>query len=236
MRGRSIASVDALILAAGDIGSRAILDAAWPGWDAAIGLVVAADGGARHAADLGVTIDRWVGDGDSIAPAELDALTAARVPMDRSRPDKDESDTELAIAASIRLGADGIVIVGALGGTRIDHALANIALLFAPALDGREATIIDSGARIRAASAPSTEGRPVHVSLQGRVRDTVSLLPWGDDVEGVTTHGLRYPLNDETLRAGPARGLSNVRVEVDAHVILRNGRLLIVESAGRLSP
>jgi thiamine pyrophosphokinase len=228
--------VDALILAAGDIGSRGILDAAWPGWDAAIGLVVAADGGARHARELGVTIDRWVGDGDSIARADLDALTAARVPMDRSRPDKDESDTELAVAAAIGLGADRIVIVGALGGTRVDHALANIALLFAPALDGRDATIIDSAARIRTASAPAADGRPVRVSVGGRVGETVSLLPWGNDVDGVTTHGLRYPLNDETLRAGPARGLSNVRVEVDADVVLRNGRLLIVESAGRLSP
>jgi thiamine pyrophosphokinase len=236
MLGGSIASVDALILAAGDVGSRATLDAAWPGWDAAIGLVVAADGGARHARDLGVTIDRWVGDGDSIAPADLDALTAARVPMERSRPDKDESDTELAVAAAIGLGAGGIVIVGALGGARIDHGLANIALLFAPELDGRDATIIDAGARIRAASAPTADGRLVRVSLGGRVGDTVSLLPWGGDVDGVTTQGLRYRLTDETLRAGPARGLSNVRVEVDAEVVLRNGRLLIVESTGRLTP
>ena len=213
--------VDALILAAGDFGSRASLDAAWPGWDVAIGVVIAADGGARHARDLGVTIDRWVGDGDSIAPADLDALIAAGVPMQRSRPDKDESDTELAVSAAIGLGADGIVIVGALGGTRVDHALANIALLFAPALDGRVATIIDASARIRAASAPTADGRPRRVSLAGRLGDTVSLLPWGDDVHGVTTKGLRYPLKDETLRAGPARGLSNIRIEPDAQVVAR---------------
>ncbi|MFL5757242.1 MAG: thiamine diphosphokinase [Chloroflexota bacterium] len=227
--------MDALILAAGDFGSRGSLDAAWPGWDAAISVVIAADGGARHARDLGVTIDRWVGDGDSIAPADLDALIAAGVPVQRSRPDKDESDTELAVSAAIGLGADGIVIVGALGGTRVDHTLANIALLFAPELGRRRTTIIDSDVRIRAATAPDPGGEPVRVSLAGRLGDTVSLLPWGDDVGGVTTKGLRYPLNDETLRAGPARGLSNVRVAVDADVVLRNGRLLIVESAGRLS-
>ena len=113
------------------------------------------------------------------------------------------------------------MIVGALGGARIDHALANIALLFAPALDGRVATIIDASARIRPASAPTADGRPVRVSLAGRVGDTVSLLPWGGDVDGVTTKGLRYPLKDETLRAGPARGLSNVRIEPDAEVVLR---------------
>src|SRR6478672_8650223 len=113
--------MDALILAGGDLASRVELDEAWPGWDASIGLVVAADGGARHAATLGIAIDRWVGDGDSITRADLDALVAAGVPLERTRPDKDESDTELAIEAAIRLGASSVVIVGALGGPRIDH-------------------------------------------------------------------------------------------------------------------
>jgi thiamine pyrophosphokinase len=228
--------MDALILANGDFGSRADLDAAWPGWDRSVGLVIAADGGARHARELGVAVDRWIGDGDSVSPADLDALIAAGVPIERTRPDKDESDTELAIEAAIRLGASGIVIVGALGGARIDHALANIGLLFMPALAGRTATIIDASARIRAATAPDGDGTSVRVALPGRIGDAVSLLPWGDGVEGVTTNGLRYPLADEPLPAGPARGLSNVRIAADASLALRRGRLLIVESPATLCP
>ena len=228
--------MDALILASGDVGSRAELDEAWPGWDASIGLVVAADGGARHATALGVAIDRWVGDGDSIAPADMDALVAAGVPLERTRPDKDESDTELAIEAAIRLGASGIVMVGALGGARIDHALANVGLLFMPALAGRTASIVHTSDRIRAACAPDSDGGSVRIALPGRLGDTVSLLPWGDGVEGVTTQGLRYPLADEPLPPGPARGLSNVRIAADAAVELRRGRLLIVESPARLFP
>ena len=69
--------MDALILADGDGPTRAELDRAWPGWDASIGLVVAADGGARLAVPLGVTIDRWVGDGDSLGPEAVAALEAA---------------------------------------------------------------------------------------------------------------------------------------------------------------
>ena len=67
----------ALILADGAVPPRAVLDAAWPGWDDGIALVVAADGGARHAAPLGVRVDRWVGDGDSVDPALLEALAVA---------------------------------------------------------------------------------------------------------------------------------------------------------------
>jgi thiamine pyrophosphokinase len=220
---------DALILADGDVPSRARLDAVWPGWDAGIGLVVAADGGARHAATLGVSLDRWVGDGDSLDEPALAALAAAGVPLERVRPDKDESDTELAILAALRLGAAGLVILGALGG-RIDHALANIGLLSMPALVGRSAVILDAASRLSLLVGPGT------AALVGRRGDLVSLLPVGEAVEGVTTTGLVYPLDDEPLPAGTPRGLSNVVAADGASVRLRRGRLLVVESPATFVP
>jgi thiamine pyrophosphokinase len=226
--------MDALILADGDLAPRDVIDATWPGWDDDVRLVLAADGGARHARALAVRIDRWIGDGDSVDPADLEALVAAGVPIERTSPDKDESDTELAVRASIRLGADGIVIVGALGGPRVDHAIANIGLLGMAELTGHQATILDGGVRIRSIRAPDDDGLPVRHALTGRVGDVVSLLPAGDGVEGVTTGGLRYPLADEPLPAGPARGLSNLRDATDAWVVVRRGFLLVVESPATL--
>lgn len=226
--------MDALVLADGDAPSRHDLDVAWPGWDDAVGLVIAADGGARHADLLGVSIDIWVGDGDSIDPALLDSLEARGVPLERSRPDKDESDTELAVLAALRRGASGLVIVGALGGSRIDHSLANIGLLALPALAQRPTVLIDARSRISLVRAPGPDGRPVERALAGRPGDLVSLLPVGAGVVGVTTAGLAYPLVDEPLPEGPARGLSNVRVAASASVALRAGLLLVVESPARL--
>jgi thiamine pyrophosphokinase len=224
----------ALILADGDAPSRGALDAAWPGWDDGVGLVIAADGGARHADRLGVPIDVWVGDGDSIDPELLDALEARGIPIERSRPDKDESDTELAVLVALRRGAYGLVIVGALGGPRIDHGLANIGLLGLPALEQRAAVLLDARARISMVRAPGPDGGPVERTLAGRRGDIVSLLPVGEGVVGVTTAGLAYPLHDEPLPEGPARGLSNVRTEPTATVTVRAGRLLVVESPARL--
>lgn len=220
----------ALILADGEVPTRDRLDATWPEWDADIGFVVAADGGARHAERLGVTLDRWVGDGDSLDPATLATLEAAGVPVERARPDKDETDTELAIRAAIDLGADGIVVLGALGGSRIDHALANIGLLALPELAGRLTVILDATARITLLEAPDRKGAAVEATLVGRVGDLVSLLPHGAAVIGVTTSGLAYPLDDEPLPAGTPRGLSNVIEVAGATVRLRSGRLLIVET------
>jgi thiamine pyrophosphokinase len=224
----------ALILADGDVPPRSELDRAWPGWDTDVDLVIAADGGARHASSLGAPIDLWVGDGDSIGVEALAALEAAGVPIERSPADKDESDTELAIRAAVRLGHAGIVILGALGGPRIDHTLANVGLLAMPELAGRSVTILDGRARIALVRAPGADGRPVERQLPGPTGALVSLLPMGDGVEGVTTRGLAFPLADEPLPAGRARGLSNVRTAPDAAIVVRRGLLLVVESPATL--
>lgn len=230
------AAPGALVLAGGEPPQRELLDLAWPGWDAAISIVVAADGGARWAPALGLRLDAWVGDGDSVGADELARLRAADVPVTLVTVDKDESDTELALVEALRLGAASVTILGALGGERFDHALANVMLLAHPALAGRPACLLDARVRVSLLSAPLADGSPARHPLPGPIGGIVSLLPLGERVEGVTTAGLRYPLHDEPLDPGPARGLSNVRDTPDAAVVVRAGRLLVIESAATLTP
>lgn len=218
----------AIVLADGDPPGRADLDAAWPGWADGVDLVVAADGGARLAAALGLRIDAWVGDGDSLGDDGLDELRRAGVPIVLAPSDKDESDAELALLSAIRAGARDVTILGALGGPRLDHALANVALLAHPKAAGAALRLLDGRSRVRLLSAPGPDGGPARLDLGGRAGDVVSLLPL-DDAVGVTTVGLRYELRDEDLPAGPARGLSNLRDRAAAEVRLRGGRILIVE-------
>lgn len=217
----------ALILADGAAPEPAALDRAWPGWDEGIDLVIAADGGARHAAGLGRRIDLWVGDGDSLGSAGVEALRAAGVPVQLSPVDKDESDTELAVVAAGAAGASRVTILGALGGTRIDHGLANVWLLAHAALIDRRACLLDDRSRIRLLAS----GRH---DLGGRIGDLVSLFPFGGGAEGLTTGGLRYPLADEPLRSGSTRGLSNVRTAPDASLSVGTGLVLVVEIAATL--
>lgn len=221
-----------LVLGDGEPPTREGLDAAWPGWDADVALVVAADGGARLATGLGLHIDAWIGDGDSLPAGEIEALerggtTVARVPVA-----KDESDLELAVTRALDAGALRISVLGALRGPRLDHELANVLLLAHPAAAriGASIQLVDPRARISLVRAPDGAGEPVRRSLAGRIGDLVSLLPLAGDVTGITTGGLRYPLADEPLLVGPARGLSNVRSSPEASVTVRAGRLLIVET------
>ena len=228
--------MQAIVLADGEVGTRDALDAAWPGWLVAGAVVIAADGGARHAATLGFHLDAWVGDGDSLGEAGIEALRAAGVPVHRVAAAKDESDTELALRTALEGGATVIVVLGGLGGERLDHALANVGLLAHAALRGIPTVLLHPRARVSLISAPGPGGRQVRRDLPGPIDGLVSLLPQGDGVVGVTTSGLAYPLSDEPLPAGPARGLSNVRVATDAWVEVREGRLLVVEGPATLSP
>lgn len=221
-----------LVVADGDVAPRAALDAAWPGWDADVAAVIAADGGFARAVQLGYRPELLVGDLDSLAAPDVDRAARDGVAVRRAPTDKDESDTELALLAAAELDATRVTVLGAFGGPRLDHALANLWLLAHPALAAIDAVLLDTGARVRLLTAPAPDGGPVTCRLPGRVGATVSLLPFGGDAEGVTTRGLRYPLADEPLRIGPARGLSNVRAASDASVALRSGQLLVVELPG----
>ena len=226
----------ALILADGDPPDAAALDRAWPGWSDGIDLIVAADGGAAYAASLGLgPIDLWVGDGDSLSPAALEALRLAGVPVELAAADKDESDTELAVMAAIDRGATRLTILGAFGGPRLDHALANVLLLGHRRLVDRTAVLLSSTVRLRLIRAPGPDGGLASLTLSGRPGDLVSLLPFAGPAGGVTTSGLQYPLRDETLEVGPARGLSNIRLETTAMVSLKVGSLLVVETPVTLS-
>jgi thiamine pyrophosphokinase len=221
----------ALVVADGDVPSAAALEAGWPGWDAGVTDVIAADGGYARAIRLGRVPTLLVGDLDSLDRAAVAAASAAGVEIVRSPVAKDESDTELAVLEAVRRGAGRITVLGAFGGPRLDHALANVSLLAHPALAAAGVVLLDATTRASLVTAPGVDGRPVERSLPGPVGGTVSLLPFAGEVTGVTTRGLRYPLRGEPLVPGPARGLSNVRDAADASVSVDRGRLLVVESA-----
>ncbi len=190
-------------------------------------VVIGADGGAARALRAGVRVHLVVGDLDSIDPDALARLESEGAQVRRADRDKDESDTELALSEALDRGLSPIVLLGALGGPRIDHELANLLLLAHPRLDGRDVSIVDGPTVIRRVGSADGAGA---LHLHGAPGDLVTLLPIAGPVEGVTTHGLRFPLRAEPLTPGPARGLSNEIVEAAASVETTRGRLLVIHT------
>lgn len=183
--------------------------------------IIAADGAAGWLVRQGRPPHVVVGDMDSVNPAVLERLVTAGCRLVRHPTHKDETDTELALLEAVRLGATRITLLGALGG-RMDHAVANIMLMLMPALAGIETAIYDGVSRLFLLRDAAT--------VRGAAGDVLSLIPLGGDAEGVVTEGLEYPLRNETLAFGPARGVSNVFLGDTARVALRGGILLAVHT------
>ncbi|MDL2260123.1 thiamine diphosphokinase [Deltaproteobacteria bacterium OttesenSCG-928-K17] len=192
----------------------------WPRRPAAGDLVIAADGGARHARALGWPIDCLIGDLDSVDPEILHEVKNSGAEIFKYPAEKDEIDFELALNLAQSRGYEEIEVLGALGG-RWDMTFGN---LFLPrALHG--------GGGIRFRHGPwtfQTVSGPAEIALCGRPGDLLSLLPLGDDVGGVRLGGCRYPLSGETLKAGLSRGVSNELTESRGELKFDSGTLLIM--------
>lgn len=189
---------------------------------AAADLLIAADGGALRCSRWSLVPRLIVGDLDSLGAKAAEQLARSGIEVRAYPPAKDESDTELAVRCALDAGADEIVLLAALGGARLDHELANILLLSEPRLKATPVRVVRGDTVVRAVHGPGT------IALEGSTGDTVTLLPLGD-VDDVVTEGLSYPLAGETLRAGAARGLSNVIARSPASVAIGHGVLLVVE-------
>jgi len=187
-------------------------------------LIIAADGGTQHALSAGVIPHVIIGDLDSLSPVERARVEAAGSRIIRFSPRKDETDTELALLEAAAAGATRITILGALGG-RIDHTLANVLLLLMPQLEGIETIFFDGCSYL---SVVRRKGE-----IRGQVGDLVSLIPLGGDAGGIITEGLEYPLHDETLHIGAARGISNVLTRPKARIAVGWGNLLVVHTPRR---
>lgn len=187
-------------------------------------IVVAADSGFERARAAGLRVDHLVGDLDSVDPAAIAESPATRV--HRHPTDKDATDAELAIDLARTLhdpATRGDLIVFGDTGGRLDHLLADIALLASPAT---------RGFRVRAhlGEATVTVVRPdAEVRIDGRTRDLVSLLAYGGPVSGTTTTGLRWPLVDATLTPGTTRGVSNELIADRASIAVESGVLVVVQ-------
>lgn len=189
-------------------------------------LVIAADGGAEVAARAGVDPHILIGDMDSVTLATRARLEAHGTDVRAVPPEKDQTDAELALEIAAGRGASEVWLAAAWGG-RVDHAVANLLLVFLARQLGVRLCLIDGRSE-----AYLTDGPFV---VDARVGHLVSLIPLSPVVEGITTVGLRYPLRDESLVRGATRGISNVVVTSPAGLsAVGAGDLLLVHTRQRL--
>jgi len=183
-------------------------------------VLIAADGALDHALAAGLVPAGLVGDMDSISEAGLE-WAARHATIERHDPDKDHTDTELALMAAAELRPARLILLGA--GNRLDHVLAAIGALGQPHLTS--IPVIDAWwdeQWIRVLHAPGA------TTLELAEGSTLSLLALHGPCSGVTITGVRWPLERADLAPLVGVGVSNVAV--DEHVTIRvsTGVLTIV--------
>ncbi len=184
--------------------------------------IYAVDGGLRVAEAAGVMPDYLVGDFDT-AEESLVSRYEHRCITLRHKPEKDATDTELAVDEALERGAEKVILLGATG-TRMDHTLANVHMLYRILQQGKQAWILDEHNRISLYDKPFTCKRS---ELFGNY---VSFLPFFGETEGVSLKGFKYPLFGKTLTAGISLGVSNEAKEDVMEVSFEKGYLLMIEA------
>lgn len=186
--------------------------------------LIAVDRGMQFCYEAGFFPDYVMGDFDSVSQEVFAYYQKdARAEIVRFSPEKDDTDTEIAVKKAMELGSTSIVLLGALGG-RMDHCFANIHVLKLALDKDIEAMIIDQQNYIRLLD------RTYVIRKSDLYGIYVSFLPFTDVVNGMTLDGFKYPLKNYTMKKGISIGISNEVVEETATVALTSGILLMIQS------
>ena len=183
--------------------------------------IIACDAGYRNCTPLGCKPNIVVGDFDTAPcpePQEDDIIVLPHV--------KDDTDTEYAAHLASEKGFAEVLMLGALGGKRLEHTLANLCTGLGLEQRGTRVTIQNERSRITYVRPGETRRYPKENYF------FFSVFPLEGRAEGVCESGSFYELTDATLTATYPLGVSNEYAEGSDCITVstRTGTLVIVET------
>ncbi|MBO5032023.1 MAG: thiamine diphosphokinase [Lachnospiraceae bacterium] len=181
-------------------------------------LCIAADGGMDYLLKAGVRPDMVLGDMDSVREAEI----LGQFPVKKLPVEKDDTDMLAAVKEGLASGYESFELYGALGG-RLDHTIANIQCLLYLMNRGARGTIIGDMERLLLIRNEKILFRAGDYEKGRRL----SVFAFGGDAYGVSETGLKYVLDDVTLKQEFPIGISNEFAGTDAVIEVKNGMLLL---------
>lgn len=186
---------------------------------------VGIDRGVFYLLKAGVKPAAAFGDFDSVSEAEMAEIEEVVTDLKKFKPEKDETDMELALNWALEQEPESIKIFGATGG-RLDHLMANIQLLVKP-LQNYSAIHIEM----------IDEKNTLYVKKAGTYTVSkideykyISFLPVTPAVSGMTLENFKYPLNDCHIPMGSTLCISNELIRGHGTFSFSEGILLVVRS------
>ncbi|MCI2047119.1 MAG: thiamine diphosphokinase [Faecalibacterium sp.] len=184
--------------------------------------IIACDAGWKNCAALGLRPNLIVGDFDS-APQPDDSPDTIILPHI-----KDDTDTQYAAEEAVRRGFTEVRMLGALGGARLEHTLANLGTGLWLEKHGVSVSIEDACSRITFVR----PGVPRQYHRGGYLY--LSVFPAEGRAEGVCIDGAFYPLQDAVLEASYPLGVSNEFIEKTVTIQAKTGFLAVIETISDL--
>jgi len=179
--------------------------------------IIAADRGAAWCIDAGIRPDLVVGDFDSLDGAVLESIVSMGIEIKKYNSDKAFTDTQIALDIAFEKGAEGIDIVSGIG-SRFDHSLANVHLLYRALMKGANARLITDIHEIFLIDKKCI--------IKGEKSTLVSFLPLSLSVEKISLKGFEYEIDKTDMNMDFPFGISNIIVADNASVEVGAGILI----------
>lgn len=184
-------------------------------------LIIGADKGSEYLYDYEIMPNIILGDFDSISEEKLKKIEEKQVEIIKFPPEKDYTDTEIAIMEAMKRGADTIYLFGGLG-TRADHSLGNIGLLLTTKNKGARLLIVDDHNKMYIADK--------NMSLNGSQGEIISFHALSDVVKGFEIRGAKYNLNSYDMHLLDPRAVCNEFIDTPINIKYESGELLIIHA------
>lgn len=183
--------------------------------------LIAADKGSECLYKYNIAPDLLLGDFDSTKKEILDNIKLQTKEVLEFPPEKDYTDTEIAIIEAVKRGANKIYLFGATG-SRIDHMLGNIGLLLKTQRKGVILKIIDDNNKLYLAKKRMT--------LIGTLGENISFHALSEKVTNFSIKGAKYSLENYDMSLLDPRAICNEFIDTPIEISYEEGELLILHS------
>ncbi|WP_025785102.1 thiamine diphosphokinase [Sporosarcina sp. D27] len=187
---------------------------------------IGADRGTLQLLDAGIVPLAAVGDFDSVCEEEMKRVEATGCVIEKRPPEKDETDTELALNLAYSKNPDKIILTGVTGG-RLDHMFSAVQLLVRNAAQNpstqltlanrqNELTLLQKGP---------------HIIRKNEQFPYLSFFSITEVVKGLTLTGVKYEVFSEDIHLGDTRFTSNEIIAPSCTISMKAGICLMVRSS-----
>ena len=187
---------------------------------------IGADKGAVYLLNEGIIPNVAVGDFDSLSTEEFSDLSERVASVKVASVDKDETDADLAISESLNFSPQQIVLTGVTGG-RLDHFISALNSVYRFQVDNPEIKfIIRNKWNEMRLLAPGVTNLAINPRFP-----FVSFFAFHGNVENITLTGMKYNVENETIKIGSSRFTSNEVLDEHGSIFFASGICLLIRSS-----